>query len=44
MGLGNILIVPEFIWFCFERFSGISRHNPVRQTVPCRNKELRNQD
>jgi len=26
--------MPEFIQPCFKRVSSISRHNPVRQTVP----------
>jgi len=30
----NILIVPEIIQSCFKRVSSVSRHNPVRQTVP----------
>ena len=37
----NILTMPKFIQSCFKRASSVSRHNPVRQTVPCIHHPIR---
>ena len=33
--------MPEFIQSCFKRIRSVSRHNPVRQTLPCIHHPIR---